>query len=1028
MILKTFLLNLFVIVLYLHPTVNFANSFKSNIHSDSLLENKKPPSLIAVVPQTFPPFYHTDEEGLPYGMAIEVMNEIDHYANYLTKFIVKKSWTEVFNSISNGEAHIIPNLGITEERRKKFFFTEPYVKSDIGVFTRTNNKIYKTSKLITTHAGVVENNIGKKIAKEYKTKSITTFSSIEHAYKALINNKIDAIIYPRTIARKNAQQLGIAHLIYDTNITLKTIQRAIAVDKRHPEIYKKLNRAIKDYKKTQAYSDTYTAWYGEDLNKLETKDLVLINITILIFSISFFIYFWKKNNLSKEATKKDKKKSILWILSLILILITSTTVIASITLLILYETSFNEQRQRLIDTTISRARLIESIARYDLSEYVKNNRIGSTAYERTLSQVINAHRKFRGFGKTGEFTMAKKDNEEINFILQQRHSIINLPKTIDFDSDLAAPMRLALLGHSGTIIGKDYRGETVLAAYEPVKILNLGIVAKIDLTEIRKPFIDSALYIFGIVILISFFGALLFFNIMIPIIKQIKDTEQRFHQLFRNNQSAALLINPKNARIIDANTAALNFYGYTLSELMTYNLSILYPGSSVEMNKQLMQAQSGENTIFITKHRIQTGEIRDVEALTSAVDIDNETIIHFVVTDITDKVHKEFEYKQLQKELEQTRKMDALGQLTGGISHDFNNMLGIIMGYTDLSRDKLNPNSDSKIIGYLDQVILASDRAKELISSMMIFSRTGENTNEVIDISPLVKQDIKMLRSIIPSSIEMVSHIDDDLPPVLIEPVKLQQLIMNLCVNARDAMFGQGTLSISLSLKNKTNSHCQICYEDISDKWVELSVTDTGSGMSSEVVQHLFEPFFTTKGKGKGTGMGMSVVHGIIKELNGHILIDTELNKGTTISILFKPVNKKAPKTYIKEEVNGIIASGKRILVVDDEESLVDLVSDTLELYGHKCERFSSSNKALAAFKKNPEKFDLIISDQTMPELTGLDMIKKIREINPKIPAIISTGYSDSINETIAEEHNILLLKKPVPKEILIKMTNKLLT
>lgn len=1023
MINKSFIFKLFLLF-YFFPSLTFSAN-ASNHHLDGeIYKHEKTQKITAVVPVFFPPFYYTDNEGLPYGMAIEVLNEINYSTGYSTHFIVKKSWGDVFKAIDSGEAQVIPNLGITEERKKLYFFSKPYSKTEITVFTRPDNIIKTESVLANLHIGVVKKNIGEKIALKRKYKNIHVFDSIKLAFNALTSKKVDAIIYPKLITIHAADQLNIKHLIHDTNITLKTIRRTLAVSKRHPEIFKKLNASLNLYLKSQDYKDTYVAWYGKEEKTFSNIQLLILNITILIFSALLFNYFWKKKKFSIFNSSNS-----IWIFYLIAILITATGIITLSTSWLLYETSFNEQRLRLVDSVKSRARLIEAIARNDLNE----NKDSSSerefnTYTRTLAQVISAHKNFQGFGETGEFTFARKNKDAIEFVLQQRHSSLNIPQSVAFNSNLAVPMRLALLGHSGTIVAKDYRGHQVLAAYEPLRILNMGIVAKIDLNEIREPFIRSAIYILTIAILISFFGSLLFYYNMLPVIKKIQQSEQRFHQLFLNNFTPALLVSAKNEKIIDANTSAIDFYGYTLKELCTYQFNILSVDPSVNIIKKLKKIHLKKNYSLITQHRLQNGEIKDVEILTSLVEIDNEIVIYCTILDITNKLKKEAERNRLEKELTQARKMEALGQLTGGIAHDFNNMLGVIMGYTELSKDKIANNDNNKVPGYLEQILSASNRAKELISSMMLFSRSGENDAAAVDISPLVREDIKMLRSIIPTSVDITSKIEESLPAVMIEAVKLQQLIMNLCINARDAMEGKGSLSIQLKLQKNMNKNCLVCYKQITGDWVELSVSDTGSGMSKNIVQHLFEPFFTTKEKGKGTGMGMAVVHGIIQDLNGHILIDTKIGEGSTIRILFQP----AQNQNIIIEVNKNIPSSDknlegRILIVDDEESLSDLLGDMLGSIGYKCTSFSSSIEALVAFKQSPEDFDLIVSDQTMPKLTGLEMITAMREIRSDIPAIIATGFSSSINESLAKENNIQLLKKPLTKGLLIETVNKIL-
>jgi len=1028
MIIKNFIANILFILFFLYSNASFSqNEGNQTIESTSLSHNNYTP-LIAVVPQSFPPFYYMDKEGLPYGMAIEVLNEIDHSAGFRAHYVVKKSWVDVFKAIDSGEAQIIPNLGITEERRKKYFFSKPYAKTEVTVFTRPDNRIKSAAELNSLHVGVVKKNVGLKIAKEIELINRHEYESIKLAFNALISKKIDAIIYPKIITNISAEKFHIQHLIYDNDIILKTIHRALAVSKKYPEIFKKLNVAFEQYSQTQEFIDTYAAWIGANENTLEVLDLIIINVLVLFVTLMLFNYLWRKKKLSIFSKAKYNQINFVWIAKLIAILIIVTTIVASSTLWILYETSFSQERLRLVDVVKSRARLIEAIVRNEVNNGKENNKSLSYWENETLDQIVNAHRNFKGFGKTGEFTLARKNNGLIDFVLRQRHSFLDKPDPIPFDSMLAAPMRLALLGYSGTIIGNDYRGENVLAAYEPVGIIDLGIVAKIDIYEIQKPFIRSALYILLIVVLVSLLGSLIIFYTIIPIINKIKETEQRFHQLFINNYTPVILVDAKNARIIDANNAAIKYYRYTLDEIVSYNLNVLSPAPVFSVLKELYEVKINKSKSVITQHRLQNGDIRDVEILMSLVQLDKEKIIYCVILDITEKLQKEKKYKRLHKDLEQARKMEALGQLTGGIAHDFNNMLGIIMGYTEIARDNLPNSGDGKVSGYLDQVLVASTRAKELISSMMLFSRRNEGDYQTINISSLVTEDIKMLRSIIPTSIEIKSSVAENLPAILIEPIKLQQLIMNLCVNARDAMDEEGILTIKLDFLKDLNDFCPVCNEKIEGDWLCLSVTDTGSGIPDDVVEHLFEPFFTTKEQGKGTGMGMAVVHGIVMDLKAHILIDTTIGKGTTISILFNPVSvidesidKKVVLTIEDKKHNG------EILIVDDEKSLSELLGEMLTVEGYDCQCFSSSTKALAEFEKNPHKYDLIISDQTMPGLTGFDMIKKIRERRADMPAIIATGFSSSFDDTIAKENNIGILKKPASRESLLKIVNKVL-
>lgn len=1028
MILNNLNKNIVILILFTTMTPSFSSyAGNDNQHNqESIFNHNNNPEVIAAVPTFFPPFYHQDNEGLPYGMAIEVLNEVAHAAGFVTKYVVKSNWEGVFKSIESGEAQLIPNLGITEERKKHFYFTKPYATTDITIFTRNDNIIKKASMLTNLNVGVVKKNIGTKIAKQRQLKHVFSYDSIDLAFKALIDKKIDALIYPKLITINAADRLNIEHLIYDTGISLKTIHRALAVSKKHKKLFVKIDAVLNQYLQSQEFNDTYIAWYGKENFYLSKTNLITINIFIFFLTVLVFNILWRKNNFSIFKHNPHNSKTI-WLFTLISILITATTVVALSTLWIIYQTSLNEQKLRLIDNVKSRARLIEAIARYDKIDIHQHTHPISDPYTVTLNQIIDAHKNFKGFGDTGEFTLARKFNNEIQFLLRQRHALVETPQPIPFISNLEIPMQRALLGHSGAMVAKDYRGEDVLAAYEPVKIYNLGIVAKIDIAEIREPYIRSALIISGIVIVISLFGSLLFFYIIIPVVKNIQITEQRFHKLFQNNHFPIILADPENALIKDVNKAAIKFYGYTRKELLSFSLDFLSINSESKVITKLQYSINNNFKPVITKHQLQSGEIRDIEILISPIEADNETIMHCMMIDITEKIKKEYENIRLQKDLEQARKMEALGQLTGGIAHDFNNILGIIMGYTELSREKLTDDGNIKVNGYLEHVSTASVRAKELISSMMVFSRTDEGQYKSVNISPLVKEDIKMLRSIIPTSIDIVSNINENLPAILIEPVKLQQLLMNLCVNARDAMDALGTMTINLNWKKDIKDNCLICHEQIKGDWIQLSISDTGTGMTDEVVKHLFEPFFTTKEQGKGTGMGMAVVHGIVQDLKAHILIDTMLGKGTSINILFKPETNQI-ENITTDEKHEIIKEEhhQHILIIDDEKSMSIMLGDMLEPYGYQCNCIFSSEQALTTFSQNPELFDLIISDQTMPKITGLEMIKKMRIIRPDIPAIIATGYSDSIDENIAKENNITLLRKPLTKVILEEAINNI--
>ena len=402
-----------------------------------------------------------------------------------------------------------------------------------------------------------------------------------------------------------------------------------------------------------------------------------------------------------------------------------------------------------------------------------------------------------------------------------------------------------------------------------------------------------------------------------------------------------------------------------------------------------------------------------------------------VIHDITERKTSEDEYLRLQRELNQAHKMEVLGQLTGGIAHDFNNILAIISGYTNLITEHSKNKIDEKLSRYLENINLATIRATDLVSKMMVFSRDDKGDNEPLLFTPLINDSIKMLRSIIPSSIDIECDFEDGLPEIMMDKTQLHQILMNLAINAKDAMNGIGELKIKLAWHHALDIECNACHKHVDGDWIVLSISDTGSGISDDVVDRIFEPFFTTKKIGQGTGMGLSMLSAIVEGHGGHILIDTEIGSGTTFKLLFPPalaLDQNKTEDITQEARYGTSGKGQKVLIVDDEPFLTDFLSEALGSHGYDCTTCNQSQEALSLVKENPERFDLVITDQTMPQLLGSDMIEKIREVRPELPVILTTGYSDSISREQAESLGISYMDKPIDISQLYSTSAKLLS
>ena len=494
---------------------------------------------------------------------------------------------------------------------------------------------------------------------------------------------------------------------------------------------------------------------------------------------------------------------------------------------------------------------------------------------------------------------------------------------------------------------------------------------------------------------------------------KLRESEARLKSIFRAAPTGIGLVSER--KLLEVNDKLCEITGYSKEELINQNSRVLYPEDEdyeyVGKEKYRQIKKYGTGTVE-TRFKRKDGRIVDI--LMSSTPIDPEDLqagVTFTVLDITDQ-------KKLETQLIQTQKMESIGTLAGGIAHDFNNMLSPIMISAELAMMTLP--DDNPVQHELKSIYRAGERARDLVRQILTFARKSDEKKVKLHAIPLLLDSIKFLRSIIPTTIDIQHEIKTVNDLILADKTRMNQIIMNLFTNAAHAMRKHGgILKITLTDEHLKPNNRIVKSEGLkSGHYLRLAVSDTGEGISPEILNKIFEPYYTTKATGEGTGMGLAVVHGIVKHYDGSIIVDSTVGKGTVFNVYLPLTEDDTPEGNTTDK--NLFFGSERILYIDDEMDLITPVKKMLEKLGYRVTANNSSLHSLELFKNNPNEFDLVITDQTMPDMTGKELTNHIKSIRSDIPVILCTGYSDQINEKSALDMgiNAFVLKPIIIRDI----------
>lgn len=1077
-------------------------------------------SIVAVFPKYFPPYYLTGEDNVPTGFAIDVLNVVAKRADLKVTYVPKRSWDEASEAIQRKEADVIPSMGITEDRRAFLLFTAPVDTFSIMGFARKGfDQIETINEISGKVVGVVETNAAERILENRSDIKLARFKDFPAALVALLTGEVDVFFYPERPIWKTADEGQISNRIRAIGPPLLRVDRAIALRKDLPNLRRILDRELRAFQGTDEFENLYRKWHGPRLKEdtvLSTYLIAAAVAIVLLLGASFL--YWSRRGKSGETVHgifdyamrtqfsiKERFAGLSAVLTIVVLIVATTAI------WILYSTAFKEEKTRLLEMARSHARLIERMAQFD-RKYSLDFPGGYV--EATFKKIREGTSPRSG---TTEFAIARRNGDNIEYIVRQLASRSYQPRPIPFSGQRGEPMERALSGMSGTVVAPDYRGEWVLAAYEPVGVLDLGVVVKKDMSEIRAPFIRAGVFSFLIAILAIVAGVSIFIRLSNPLLTGLVNSEKRLRSILEASPIPLLITEYPASRILYGNPASEKLFGGPLKEFIgrqaldfyidpdvrrvvidglnrdgevrnletpvrnlagddiwiTVNSKLVeFEGTQAlvsglanidERKKMEMSLRKGEELLRLTTEMADIAvweydlksnrmtrsrnhdqlyglvrqEIWDINTFLQATHPDDrepyqKIIMASVAPGGQDDYTFEFrtvwpdgdthwlwvkgrvierdqtgqgilvrgalldvtEQKLTAAMLRQSQKLEAVGQLTGGIAHDFNNILGIILGNLDLLRREI-PNQP-EALELVDEAHHGAERGADITRKLLSFSRTEGGNPQLTNVNEFIKGMENLVAKTLTPIIKIETHLADDIWPVRIDPGEFENVFLNLALNAKDAMPDGGSLIVGTYNKVIDDMYVHMNPGSKAGDHVLVSVSDTGTGMTPEIIEKIFQPFFTTKSAGRGTGLGLSLVYGFVKRSGGHIKVYSESGKGTTFNIYFP---RETDETSGRSVDDRVIASEpprgtESILIVDDEEGLLKVAVSYLEDLGYRTQTATSGKDALALLEKS-DQIDLLFSDVVMPGgMDGYNLAKEVLRNHPGVKVLLTSGFT----------------------------------
>lgn len=912
--------------------------------AEGVLSEIRPSASNAVragVLSSWPPQYQLDRYGQPAGFAVDLVEQVAGAAGLRVEYTIMQSWGQLFDALRSGEIDLIPNLGITQERKQWFAFTSPVETFPIVIFIRQSTfDILGPQDLAGRAVGTIQHNVGTRLMQQRGDIELTVFQTIKEAFFELLAGHVDALIYPEPVMMKLALDAGLEETIKRVGEPLLEVKRAISVHKDNRVLLDRLQSAASIFVASDAYRRIYTKWYGEP-RPFWTPRRILLIMTTLILASSIAGGVWHY----------------------------------------IRTTSINRRlRQSIKDRECAEEALRASEEKYRLIVEYQNDLILKLASDGRILFASPSIRELLGccsdeiVGTNLLSLVHPQDYENVQLAMQ---SLQVAPHFCRYEARCLTSRKWKWFFWSNKAV-LDQTGQ----------LLEIIAVGR-DTTKRKRAEM------------------------------RLKESEEKFRAIFEHAADSVLLLNADSLAIVDFNAAAHQNLGFTRKEFKQLKLHDLLaaepPDTVAGMGRKILAADLRPVEASL---KTKTGQIRYCRIRQQTITIGDHNYTLGIWHDITDR-------KMLEEHLMHSQKMEAIGTLAGGVAHDFNNILAIIIGNTELAIQDI---ADTHSLNQkLKEIQTAGQRAKDVVAQLLSFSRQDEAKRQPVELGAIIDESLKLLRVSIPTTIDIKKKLCRQVLTVLSDSTQIQQVLINLCTNAAHAMdAGGGTLTVSLK-KTDLGRVVADRYGLHSGAYAQLTVEDTGTGIDPAIADRIFDPYFTTKQAHLGTGMGLAIVHGIVTKYNGGITVNSQPGHGTQFHV-FLPLcsvvsEMKAP------DPDELLSGHGRLLMVDDEPSILKLGDHYLSQLGYGVQTSDDSSQALKMYRAAPNQYDLIILDMTMPKLSGEELAKEIFKINPDASIIMCSGYpNDAVRNKIHALGIKTFLQKPYQMRTLAKAIQQALT